>query len=86
MSQQPEGYEIPLYRALCEEILMGGLQRKVAFLYWTVVAAVVVGLRQVWFLSIAVPLYLFLLHHTKKDNQIWDVGRKALFGRQTLRP
>lgn len=86
MNEQPEGYEIPLCRALCEVILVGGIQRGIAFCFWPIVLAVVMGLRQVWFLAIAAPLYLFFLYQTRKDNQIWDVGRKALYVRHTLRP
>ncbi len=42
----PEGFEVPLHRALTEPILMAGVPRKFAILNGTVAAAIGLGLQQ----------------------------------------
>lgn len=45
-SQDIEGFEVPLHRALTEPILLGGAPRAVAILNGTVAAAIGLGLQQ----------------------------------------
>ncbi|EJL24475.1 type IV secretory pathway, TrbD component [Caulobacter sp. AP07] len=44
--QAPEGFEVPLHRALTEAILLGGAPRGVAILNGTLAAAMGLGLQQ----------------------------------------
>lgn len=47
MSAAPEGFEVPLHRALAEPILLGGAPRGIAILNGTLAAALGLGL-QMW--------------------------------------
>jgi type IV secretion system protein TrbD len=44
--QHPEGFEVPVHRALVEPILLGGVPRAIAILNGTVSAALGLGLQQ----------------------------------------
>lgn len=44
--QHPEGFEVPVHRALVEPILLGGAPRAIAILNGTVSAALGLGLQQ----------------------------------------
>jgi type IV secretion system protein VirB3 len=43
---RPEGFEVPVHRALVEPILLGGAPRAIAILNGTVAAALGLGLQQ----------------------------------------
>jgi type IV secretory pathway TrbD component len=47
-----EGYEAPVYRSLCEPILLGGAPRAVAIVNGTAAAALGLGLQQ-WLAGLA---------------------------------
>ncbi|WP_419739554.1 VirB3 family type IV secretion system protein [Ruegeria sp.] len=59
MTDQTQGFEVPVHRALCEPILLGGAPRPVAITGGTIAAAVGLGLQQ-W----VAGLVLFALGHT----------------------
>ena len=44
--QHPEGFEVPVHRALAEPILLGGAPRAIAILNGTISAALGLGLQQ----------------------------------------
>ena len=73
------GYEVPVHRALTEQILLGGAPRSVAILNGTLAAALGLGLR-LWIPGLA----LWLIGHAaavwaaKRDAQFVDVGRRHL--------
>ena len=70
----PEGFEVPLHRALTEPILLGGAPRAVAILDGTLAAAIGLGL-QMWIAGLG----LWLAGHTlavfaaKRDPDFWPV-------------
>jgi type IV secretion system protein VirB3 len=74
MTDQTQGFEIPLHRSLTEPILMGGAPRSVAILNGTLAAAIGIGL-QLWVAGLA----LWIAGHTaavwaaNKDPQFMDV-------------
>ena len=74
MTDQTQGFEIPLHRSLTEPILMGGAPRSVAILNGTLAAAIGIGL-QLWIAGLA----LWIAGHTaavwaaSKDPQFMDV-------------
>jgi type IV secretion system protein VirB3 len=47
-----EGYEIPVHRALTEQILMGGVPRSVGLLNGTIAAAFGIGLHSFYVIPI----------------------------------
>jgi type IV secretion system protein VirB3 len=57
--QHPEGFEVPVHRALVEPILLGGAPRGIAILNGTISAALGLGLQQ-W----AGGLLLFAIGHS----------------------
>jgi type IV secretion system protein TrbD len=77
MSQLPVGFEVPLHRSLTEPILLAGLPRTVAFLIWTIIAAVVLGGHQFWVLIPGLFLHWACVHATKYDPQLLEVFRAA---------
>lgn len=70
----PDGFEVPLHRALAEPILLGGAPRAVAILNGTLAAAIGLGL-QMWIAGLG----LWLAGHTlavfaaKRDPDFWPV-------------
>ena len=58
MSQDVEGFEVPLHRSLTEPILLGGAPRALAIVNGTLAAAVGIGL-QLWIAGIV----LFAVGH-----------------------
>jgi len=55
----PEGFEVPMHRALVEPILLGGVPRTIAIVNGTAAAALGLGLQQ-WIAGLA----LWALGHT----------------------
>jgi len=56
----PEGFEVPVHRALVEPILLGGVPRTIAIVNGTAAAALGLGLQQ-WIAGLA----LWALGHTR---------------------
>jgi type IV secretion system protein VirB3 len=75
----PDGFEVPLHRALCEPILLAGAPRTVAIVNGTVAAALGLGLR-LWLAG----LVLWVLGHSlavcaaKRDPHFADVLARHL--------
>jgi type IV secretion system protein VirB3 len=67
MARHIEGFEVPIHRSLIEPILIAGLPRAVALVLWTTTAALVMGMRQIWFLALALAIHVPLGILTKKD-------------------
>lgn len=76
--QRPEGFEAPVHLSLVEPILVAGLPRTVAFLYWTLIAAFVVGLHQLWILPLGLLGHFGLVRLTRFDPHFLEVIRCAL--------
>lgn len=65
------GFSVPVHRALCEPILLGGAPRAVAILNGTLAGAVGLGL-QLWLAGLAI----WLLGHLAA---VWAAKRDPLF-------
>lgn len=76
--QYPEGYEVPVHLALVEPVLVAGLPRSVAFLYWTMAAALMIGLHQLWLLPLALTGHFGLTRLTRFDPHFMAVVRAGL--------
>lgn len=77
MSSQPdlpEGLEVPLYRALTEPILLGGVPRNVAILNGTLCAAIGLGL-QLWIPGLVLWLvgHILAVWGARQDPQFLQV-------------
>lgn len=78
-SGYPDGYAVPVHRALTEHILFGGAPRGLAIANATLAGAVGLGL-QLWIAG----LVFFALGHTaaiwaaRRDPQFVDVARRHL--------
>ena len=68
------GYEVPLYRALTEPILLGGAPRTIAIINGTLAAALGLGLR-LWLVGLIVWIVGHAIAATaaRKDAQFADV-------------
>jgi type IV secretion system protein TrbD len=75
----PDGYVVPVHRALTEHILLGGAPRGLAIANATLAAAVGLGLR-LWIAGVVI----FALGHmvsvwaARRDPQFVDVARRHL--------
>ena len=77
-SSQPEGYEVPVHQSLVHPILVAGLPRAVAFLYWTIAAAFILGMRQLWMIPLAILGHIGLAQLTRFDPYFIEVIRSAV--------
>lgn len=84
--QHPEGYEAPVHRSLVEPVLVAGLPRTVAFLYWTIAAALIIGMHQLWILPLALVGHLGLTRLTRFDPHFMAVVRSGLRHTQDKHP
>lgn len=80
------GYVVPLHRSLTEPILLAGLPRNVAFLVWTVVAAMVLGGQQLWVLIPGLALHLVCVRATRYDPQLLEVFKASQRDPHRLEP
>jgi type IV secretion system protein TrbD len=74
LSQPPEtiaGFAVPVHRALCEPILLGGAPRAIAILNGTLAGAIGLGLR-LWLVGLAV----WAIGHAAA---VWAARRDPLF-------
>ena len=75
----PDGYVVPVHRALTEHILLGGAPRGLAIANATLAAAIGLGLR-LWVAGVVI----FALGHmvsvwaARRDPQFVDVARRHL--------
>lgn len=81
-----EGYEVPVHRSLVEPVLVAGLPRTVAFLYWTIAAALIMGMHQLWILPLALIGHFGLMRLTRFDPHFMDVVRSGLRHTQDKQP
>lgn len=76
--RRPEGYEAPVHLSLVEPVLVAGLPRTVAFIYWTIAAALIIGMHQLWILPLAMLGHFGLTRLTRFDPHFMVVIRAAL--------
>jgi len=76
--QHPEGFSAPVHASLVAPILVVGLPRSIAFLYWTVVAALIIGMHQLWLLPLALLGHWGLVRLTRFDPHFLAVIRAGL--------
>lgn len=86
MNSSPPGYEAHLHRSLTEPVLLAGLRRNVAFLVWTIMAALVLGGHQLWVLVPGLLLHWTLVQATRYDPDLFEVFRKAQNEPRRLEP
>ena len=79
MSQStPEGFKVPVHKSLVEPILVAGLPRTAAFIYWTMVAALIIGMHQLWILPLSLVGHYALTRLTKFDYHWLEVIRSSI--------
>jgi type IV secretion system protein TrbD len=78
-NSMPEGFEVPLYQALAEPMLISGVPRSFAIINLTVALALGLGLR-LWWLGIPLGLavHTAAVFFTKRDPWWFDVFRRHL--------
>jgi type IV secretory pathway TrbD component len=86
VSQDVPGYVVPLHRSLTEPILIAGLPRNLAFLVWTMIAAMVLGGQQFWVLIPGLILHGACVRATHYDPQLLEVFRAAQRDPRRLEP
>jgi type IV secretion system protein VirB3 len=73
------GYTVPLHRALCEPILLGGAPRAIAIMNGTLAGAIGLGLR-LWLVGLAIWAVgqVAAMWAAKRDPLFVDVVRRHL--------
>jgi type IV secretion system protein VirB3 len=82
----PDGFEVPLHRSLVEPMLLAGLPRTVALVFWTGVGAFAFGLHQIWVLPLGIVLHGVAAAATKADPYFFDILLVALRSQKRLDP
>ena len=77
-NQEIPGFEIPIHRALTEEILMAGAPRKLVFLNGTVAAVLGLALQSWYALPINVIIHLLAIYATKRDPHFLEVFQRHM--------
>nr|WP_259677283.1 VirB3 family type IV secretion system protein [Xanthomonas vasicola] len=70
----PDGYEVPVHRALSTPRLLLGIPRDMAVVAFTTAAALVLGLQSWW----SLPFYIVMVLLTKYDTQWPEALKRAL--------
>lgn len=75
----PDGYVVPVHRALTEHILLGGAPRGLAIANATLAAAIGLGLR-LWIAGVVIFAlgHIFSVWAARRDPQFVDVARRHL--------
>ncbi|OPX94256.1 MAG: Type IV secretory pathway, VirB3-like protein [Syntrophorhabdus sp. PtaB.Bin006] len=73
-----DGYEVPLHRALTEQILMGGVPRPIAILNGTIGAAFGIGLHSFYVIPFCLFVHIAAVVMTKRDPQFFDCFRRHI--------
>ena len=81
-----EGYEVPIHRSLTQPIMVAGLPRRLGLLLWTITAAFVLGLHQLWMFPLALLLHGGFAAAAKRDPYFFEIFIRALHARHRLDP
>lgn len=65
--------EVPIHRSLTEELLIGGLPRSVALLFWVITTALTFALQSPWLIGFGIVAHLLLIPIVKKDHHIMTI-------------
>ena len=84
--ETPDGFEIPIFRALTQRLMMMGVPRNLTIALWTIAASVGFGLRQFWILPIFSLLHFICSQASKNDAYFLDIFIDALKSPKKLEP
>ncbi|CAD0363375.1 VirB3 family type IV secretion system protein [Xanthomonas hortorum pv. pelargonii] len=74
----PDGYEVPVHRALSTPRLIAGIPRDMAIVSFTMAAALVFGLQSWWSVPLCLVIHIGLVLLTKYDTQWPEALKRAL--------
>ncbi len=86
MSQEPEGFYVPIHRSLTSKVMLGGIPRKIAIINGTMIIALVVGAQNLWVLPLGIMSHFVLVALHQRDQDILAVIRRNLKRPPILRP
>jgi type IV secretory pathway TrbD component len=73
-----EGLEVPIHRALTQQIMIAGAPREIAILNGTLTAAMVLGLHSILGLPVGIALHVIAVAVSKHDSQFFATFRRQL--------
>lgn len=80
---EPDGYRVPLCRALTEQVTLGGIPRNGAYGLWGIVCMFAVPQMQLWLLPIGLGFHcawaLFMKMDPQFDAVMWGALRYVPF-------
>lgn len=76
--EKPEGFFVPFHRSALEPILMGGVERSLFFLIWTI--GIAIGLMQqiYWFIGVVFFVHMVLRQMTKADQAFFEIIKNSI--------
>jgi type IV secretion system protein VirB3 len=84
-SEEP-GLEVPLHRSLLEPMLMAGLPRTFAIVFWTTTVALALGLHELWVLPISFGFHIVCANAVKTDPHFFTVLFNSVRSQRRLLP
>lgn len=82
----PDGYEVPVHRALSTPRLLLGIPRDIGVVLFTVAAAMAFGLQSWWAVPVTAGLYAAALMATRYEPQWPELLRRSLHLKSFYRP
>jgi type IV secretory pathway TrbD component len=73
-----EGLEVPIHRALTQQIMILGAPREIAILNGTLTAAMVLGLHSFLGLPVGIAIHAIAVAVSKRDAQFFATFRRQL--------
>lgn len=75
---KPEGFFLPIHRSAIEPILMGGVERSLFFLIWTIGLAIGLMQQMYWFLGVTLFVHMILRQMTKADQCFFAIIKNSI--------
>lgn len=89
MRDLPAGFAVPVFRSLCQPILIAGVKREFALALWLGVGLCVAngGFWRVWWtIPVAFLVHVGVAYGTRHDPDFLEVARRRLRSPQRLSP
>lgn len=80
------GLEVPLHRSLLEPMLMAGLPRTFAIVFWTITVAIALGLHELWVLPISCGFHIICANVVRTDPHFFTVLLNSIRSQRRLLP
>lgn len=78
MSDDPEGFRVPIHRSLTQPLMMGGIPRNIALLNGFLTFILVMGAHNLWVLPLGILGHVTLVALYRRDEHMLSVIKANL--------